>query len=389
MKRHIGIHYLNHPKHLFFTLAIIIGGVLGVAYSIQAYPEVFKTEIFVEKNEEINPEEAIVIIFSNPVFEDSYSGIEVTRAGVPAGQAEKVGLRWENSSRKLVITPENFWKPESQYKIKFPEGKNKMFAGVSSETIDFSTIRFPQVKNILPSDGTKDLVLGIEDPIVVDFNKSTKDFFVKFALSPQVGLTYQSDKEKIQYKLLPEAKIKDGTEYKIEVYVKYAKDSDQNFQKIFSSRFTTKAPPPKDWEKDFTARIEQARKFTPAQIASGKYIDINLSQQILSTFEEGKLLDSYLISTGKRGMDTPKGSFKILEKRTRPWSKKYALYMPWFMLFTGQGHGIHELPEWPGGYKEGAAHLGTPVSHGCVRLGVGPAKIVFGWAEIGTPVVIY
>ena len=88
-------------------------------------------------------------------------------------------------------------------------------------------------------------------------------------------------------------------------------------------------------------------------------------------------------------MDTPKGNFNILTKRTRPFSKEHGLYMPWFMGFTTQGHGIHELPEWPGGYKEGAAHLGIPVSHGCVRLGVGPAKEIYDWAEVGTPIVIY
>jgi lipoprotein-anchoring transpeptidase ErfK/SrfK len=59
------------------------------------------------------------------------------------------------------------------------------------------------------------------------------------------------------------------------------------------------------------------------------------------------------------------------------------------MQFTGAGHGIHELPEWKNGYKEGANHLGTPVSHGCVRLGVGPAAKVYGWAEVGTPIVIH
>jgi lipoprotein-anchoring transpeptidase ErfK/SrfK len=33
--------------------------------------------------------------------------------------------------------------------------------------------------------------------------------------------------------------------------------------------------------------------------------------------------------------------------------------------------------------------LGIPVSHGCVRLGIGPAKQVYEWTEVGTPVIIY
>lgn len=33
-------------------------------------------------------------------------------------------------------------------------------------------------------------------------------------------------------------------------------------------------------------------------------------------------------------------------------------------------------------------YLGKPASHGCVRLGVGPAKLLYDWTEIGTKVII-
>lgn len=121
----------------------------------------------------------------------------------------------------------------------------------------------------------------------------------------------------------------------------------------------------------------------------GQYVDINLSKQILSIFSDGTNLGNYRISSGKRGMATPTGTFSILSKRKRAWSKKYGLFMPYWMQFTRAGHGIHELPEWPGGYKEGANHLGIPVSHGCVRLGVGAAETVYGFVETGTPVRIH
>jgi lipoprotein-anchoring transpeptidase ErfK/SrfK len=62
--------------------------------------------------------------------------------------------------------------------------------------------------------------------------------------------------------------------------------------------------------------------------------------------------------------------------------------MPFWIGIKGTRMGIHELPEWPNGYKEGAAHIGTPVSHGCIRLGVEAAKIVYDWADVGTKVII-
>ena len=89
-------------------------------------------------------------------------------------------------------------------------------------------------------------------------------------------------------------------------------------------------------------------------------------------------------------MNTPAGEYAIRNKAPRVWSRAYGLFMPYWMALVPDGKfGIHELPEWPGGYKEGANHLGIPVSHGCVRLGVGPAQRVFEWTEINTPVIIY
>ena len=58
------------------------------------------------------------------------------------------------------------------------------------------------------------------------------------------------------------------------------------------------------------------------------------------------------------------------------------------MPFIGTKYGLHELPEWPGGKKEGEDHLGTPVSGGCIRLGVGAAKELYEWADVGTEVII-
>jgi len=142
--------------------------------------------------------------------------------------------------------------------------------------------------------------------------------------------------------------------------------------------------------KNPATRLEEARLYAKPQIMSGKYIDISLKFQNMVTFEDGKVLDAYQISSGKRGMETPTGSFRIENKTPRAWSSAYGLWMPNWMAIVPTGKiGIHELPIWPGGYQEGANHLGTPVSHGCIRLGKGSAKIVYDWADIGTPVIVH
>ena len=126
-----------------------------------------------------------------------------------------------------------------------------------------------------------------------------------------------------------------------------------------------------------------------AGLFPGKYIDVNLSKQMLYLMNGTNKEAEYQVSTGKWSTPTPIGTYSIGNKDPRAYSSSFGLYMPWWNGFIGREYGIHELPEWPSGYKEGEGHLGTPVSHGCIRLGVGPAKLVYDWADIGTPVNIH
>lgn len=129
-------------------------------------------------------------------------------------------------------------------------------------------------------------------------------------------------------------------------------------------------------------------EFTPG-LFPGKYIEVDLSNQKLYQFEGENKIGEHSVSTGKWSMPTPVGTFAVNNKTPRAYSATYNLYMPYWMSFIGGKYGIHELPEWANGYKEGQNHLGTPVSHGCIRLGIGDAQAVYDWAEVGTTVYIH
>lgn len=150
-----------------------------------------------------------------------------------------------------------------------------------------------------------------------------------------------------------------------------------------------------DFNKDGLAEILTGPGFLPTTRYSyfPKYLDIDISEQKLSFYENGVAVGVYSISSGKPGMDTPEGVFKILNKSPNAYSKKYALYMPYWMQFTTAGHGLHGLPYWKlkngGVIKEGVNHLGIRVSHGCVRLSWEAAEKVYRQIEVGTPVVIH
>lgn len=124
-----------------------------------------------------------------------------------------------------------------------------------------------------------------------------------------------------------------------------------------------------------------------------KYIQIDLSRQTLKYFQNGRLLNTHQVSTGKWDTPTPIGTFAIKNHIANAYSKRYDLYMEWWMAFSPDGsYGIHALPYWKtknGGKRyEGQGHLGTPVSHGCIRQTLAEAKRLYAWAENGTPVIV-
>ncbi len=120
----------------------------------------------------------------------------------------------------------------------------------------------------------------------------------------------------------------------------------------------------------------------------GKYLDVNLTSQALCQIETDQVIACYPVSSGKASMPTPPGSYTILDKNPMHYSNEYFMWLPWWEEFDSRGYGIHELPQ-TDTWKETPEHLGTPVSHGCVRLGVGPAESVYNWTDIGTPLYIH
>ena len=132
-------------------------------------------------------------------------------------------------------------------------------------------------------------------------------------------------------------------------------------------------------------------KIVDAQLINNyeKSISLDVStNQRLNYFLDDIKIGSFPISAGKASSPTPKGQYHIINKHPQAWSP-LGLWMPyWLGLGTGR-FGIHELPFWPSGYREGQNHLGIPVSNGCVRLGIGPAEFIYHWSNVGTPVYIY
>lgn len=117
-------------------------------------------------------------------------------------------------------------------------------------------------------------------------------------------------------------------------------------------------------------------------------VEINLKIQTMSFFVDGHHWREFPISSGKASMPTRPGKYRVVNKIDKAWSKTYGLYMPFWLGLDRGRIGIHELPVWPNGYREGSDHLGVPVSHGCVRLGIGAAEYVYNHIKVGDTILI-
>lgn len=122
----------------------------------------------------------------------------------------------------------------------------------------------------------------------------------------------------------------------------------------------------------------------PPASRSGRYIDIDLSSQVLTAYENGLPIFQSMVSTGLSGTPTPVGTFAVNYKLAsqRMTGPGYDLPgVPWVMYFTNRGHAIH------GTYWHN--NFGSPMSHGCVNLPTSNAQWLYGFAGVGTPVVVH
>jgi hypothetical protein len=120
-----------------------------------------------------------------------------------------------------------------------------------------------------------------------------------------------------------------------------------------------------------------------SSIFAAKSIDVDLSNQKIYAKENGRIVFSGSIASGKRGRATPTGTFRILEKDRHHVSSKYpepsgGAKMPYMHRLTNSGVAIHQ------GYLPG-----YPASHGCIRVSKATAQKLWRWSRTGIKVRVY
>lgn len=114
-----------------------------------------------------------------------------------------------------------------------------------------------------------------------------------------------------------------------------------------------------------------------------RWIDVDLTNQMLYAYEGDVVVNSFLVSTGTWLTPTVTGKHKIYVKvRMQDMSGPgyYLRDVPYVMFFHGD-YGLH------GTYWHN--NFGTPMSRGCVNLTIDDAAWLFNWASVGTIVNVH
>src|ERR1700728_796201 len=103
-------------------------------------------------------------------------------------------------------------------------------------------------------------------------------------------------------------------------------------------------------------------------------ITIDKDAQVMTVAVDGVARYQWPVSSGIPSRETPNGTFRAFRMEAEHYSKEFDdAPMPHSIFFTKVGHAIH------GTDSEG--RLGTPVSHGCVRLSRANAATLYALVE--------
>ena len=103
--------------------------------------------------------------------------------------------------------------------------------------------------------------------------------------------------------------------------------------------------------------------------ASNLVAHIDVAAQTMTVTDGGRVVHKWPVSTARRGYSTPRGTYRPTRMHKMWHSRKYDMTpMPYSIFFKG-GYAIHGTTQ--------VKRLGTPASHGCVRLETGNARKFF------------
>ncbi len=126
----------------------------------------------------------------------------------------------------------------------------------------------------------------------------------------------------------------------------------------------------------------------PAAPISGKVIDVDLSAQQLVAYENGEVVFSAPVATGKDGFETPTGTYAIYSKTPKQTMRGSLGGETWVVPNVPSVMYINGSIALHGAYWHNLFGSGVRLSHGCINLPLDSAAWLYKWAPVGTKVVV-
>jgi hypothetical protein len=129
---------------------------------------------------------------------------------------------------------------------------------------------------------------------------------------------------------------------------------------------------------------------------TGRWIDLNLLQQVVVAYEGQSAVRLARTSTGRPGWETAPGQYEIQRRVPNETMDSTSLIgldaqradykvenVRWTQYFSSDGKALHE------NYWKPRDEFGIPSSHGCAGLVAEDALYFWNWADVGVPVVAH
>ena len=108
-------------------------------------------------------------------------------------------------------------------------------------------------------------------------------------------------------------------------------------------------------------------------VAGSLLARVDLSQQRMEVYTDGRKHHVWAVSTGRDGWNTPPGRYYPFALTRQYYSSRWNIDLPYLISISRDGIAIHGT--------ELSSKLGSRASHGCIRLSVSNAARLYGLVQ--------
>ncbi|MEO0933795.1 MAG: L,D-transpeptidase, partial [Cyanobacteria bacterium J06641_2] len=137
-------------------------------------------------------------------------------------------------------------------------------------------------------------------------------------------------------------------------------------------------------------KVEAKRLNTSAP----KKVVVDLSDRRVYMYRQNTVIASYPIGVGKKGWETPTGTFEVMHMQKFP-AWQHPITGKVFEAGPNSPLGERWIGFWSDGHNEIGFHgtpdselVGSPVSHGCLRMRNPDVRLLYEQISLGVPVQV-